>query len=316
MRYGLFALAAIVGIGGTAFAQDSSNRPESVVVTARPDAATARRFVQDVAIAPESPNLLSRWGSSLCAGVAGASPQVAQAIIDRVARRANAVGVRAGEPGCSPNLMIVLTTDSDRFAQGVNEHRRASLLSPPGIDATTLGEAAFTTFINTPRPVRWWHVAQTTMADGQVLNDPHSSGSSAAGAAALGSAGLGPTAGEGVSGVNAARSDGTRLRGSTRQDFNYVLVIADTRRASDVTVDALADYVAFVSLAQVNPAVNTMSFPSILNLFNTQASAQRPTEMTQWDLAYLDGLYHATRTARSASQQEDEIAQRMAAPRS
>lgn len=119
-----------------------------------------------------------------------------------------------------------------------------------------------------------------------------------------------------MSGVTATRSNGTRLQGSTRQDLNYVLVIADTRRASGVTVNALADYIAFISLAQVNPDVNTASYPSILNLFNERAGGQRTTELTQWDLAYLDGLYHATRTARNSAQQEDEIARRMTAPRS
>jgi len=320
MRYELFAIAAVAGFAGSAMAQSAGNDAPVSIVVQNPDAAAARRFVGDVALAPASPGLLARWGTTICPGVAGARAEAAQAIIDRVARRADAVGVRAGAPGCTPNLMIVLTPDSDRFAQGVNERRRAALLSPPGIVSSTLGEGAFGSFIGTPRPVRWWHVAQTTMADGEVLADTRStSGTGAGAAAAAASMASGPTtpgAGEGVGSVNATRADGTRLRGSTRQDLNYVLVIVDTQRASGVTVNALADYVAFVSLAQVNPSVNTASYPSILNLFNTQAGGPRPSEMTSWDLAYLDGLYHATRSARNAAQQEDEIARRMTSPHS
>lgn len=320
MRYGLLAIVAAAGLAGTALAQPTDNSAPVSIVVQNPDPTAARRFVGDVALAPAAPGLLARWGTSICPGVAGARADAAQAIIDRVARRADAVGVRAGAPGCTPNLMIVLTPDSDRFAQGVNERRRAALLSPPGIVSSTLGEAAFGSFISTPRPVRWWHVAQTTMADGEVLADTRSMSGTSAGAAgvttALMDGAMGPGAGEGVAGVNSTRADGTRLRGSTRQDLNYVLVIVDTQRASGVTVNALADYVAFVSLAQVNPSVNTASYPSILNLFNTQAGGQRPTEMTSWDLAYLDGLYHATRTARNIAQQEDEIARRMTSPRS
>jgi hypothetical protein len=315
MRYELFAFAAVAALTGTALAQPADNTAPVSIVVQNPDPAAARQFVHNVALAPESPGTLARWGRSICPGVAGARPEVAQAVIDRVARRANAVGVTTGAPGCTPNLMIVLTADSDRFAQGVGTQRRAALLSPPGIESSTLGEAAFTTFISTPRPVRWWHVAQTTMADGEVLADTRSSSSTGAGAAASSvsstSNAMSPSAGEGVGSVNATRADGTRLRGSTRQDLNYVLVIVDTQRSGGVTVNALADYVAFVSLAQVNPNVNTASYPSILNLFNEQRRGPRPAEMTAWDLAYLDGLYHASRSPRNGAQQEDEIARRM-----
>jgi len=319
MRYELFAAAVVLALAGSAAAQPTDNNAESIVVQS-PTPVTARQFVHGIALAPASPGTLARWGRSICPGVAGARAEVAQAIIDRVARRANAVGVTTGAPGCTPNLLIVLTSDSDRFAQGVGAQRREALLSPPGIESSTLGDAAFTTFISTPRPVRWWHVAQTTMADGEVLADTRSSSATGAGAAAASvsamSGAMTPSAGEGVGSVNSTRADGTRLRASTRQDLNYVLVIVDTQRASGATVNALGDYVAFVSLAQVNPSVNTASYPSILNLFNEQRSGPRPTEMTTWDLAYLDGLYHANRSARSGAQQEDEIARRMTSPRS
>jgi hypothetical protein len=43
-----------------------------------------------------------------------------------------------------------------------------------------------------------------------------------------------------------------------------------------------------------------------LNLFRGGAS-----EMTAWDLAYLEGLYGATRAARSSNQQEGQIERTM-----
>jgi hypothetical protein len=89
----------------------------------------------------------------------------------------------------------------------------------------------------------------------------------------------------------------------------------DARRLNGATVSAVADYVAFVSLAQVDPNVSTSELPSILNLFNTPDASDRPTSMTDWDIAYLDGLYHATRTAHNARQQENEIVRRMASSR-
>jgi hypothetical protein len=68
-----------------------------------------------------------------------------------------------------------------------------------------------------------------------------------------------------------------------------------------------------VTLAQLDPRADTSTYPTILNLFSSPApGAQRPTAMTDWDVAYLHGLYDATRDARNSNQQEAEIATTMA----
>ena len=128
--------------------------------------------------------------------------------------------------------------------------------------------------------------------------------------------GYAPTVGEGASGMQGVRSNGTRLSRATRHDFNTVLVIVDTNRLNGAPIVAVADYIAFVSLAQVNPDAGNLPFPSILNLFSTQDASQRPAHMTDWDVDYLDGLYHATRAARNIGQQQSEITRRMTTPRS
>jgi hypothetical protein len=61
-----------------------------------------------------------------------------------------------------------------------------------------------------------------------------------------------------------------------------------------------------VSLAQINSDADTTEMSTILNLFRGGAS-----EMTAWDLAYLEGLYGATRAARSSNQQEGQIERTM-----
>jgi hypothetical protein len=59
----------------------------------------------------------------------------------------------------------------------------------------------------------------------------------------------------------------------------------------------------------LSPRIETAAYPSVLNLFGN--SARPVTGMTAFDVAYLDGLYHATRNARTANQQQGEIADRM-----
>ena len=56
-----------------------------------------------------------------------------------------------------------------------------------------------------------------------------------------------------------------------------------------VTLEQLADYIAFVALAQVDPEADLSRFESILNLF--QPGGLDTTGLSPWDRAYLDGLY-------------------------
>ena len=101
----------------------------------------------------------------------------------------------------------------------------------------------------------------------------------------------------------------SRLSRTTRQDFAAAFIIVDARALSGIGFnwEGLADYLAMVTLAQLDPAADTSSYPTILNMF-TPARGTPVRAMTDWDVAYLHGLYDATREARSANQQEGEIA--------
>jgi hypothetical protein len=100
------------------------------------------------------------------------------------------------------------------------------------------------------------------------------------------------------------------LRAAERQDFNRAIVIVDGQRASGYPLEGLADYIALVTLAQIDPNGRTIEFPTILNLFASGAETAPPS-MTEWDLAYLSGLYRSQRNAASATQQVREISRRM-----
>jgi hypothetical protein len=312
MRAILGALA-LAGLAGPVCAQETA--PEHVVVQGR-TLETTRAYVASISETSEAAGVLGRWNIRICPGVVGITPTGAQTIIDQIARRANAVGLRTGAAGCQPNISVVITRDANGAANNINEHRRDMLVGPNGIESTSMGATALQSFLTEQRPIRWWHVTQTVMADGHVLTDTettamHGSGASSATAQAAFGSGRGSSGGEGLSGADMTRSEGTLLRNSTRQDFNFVVVIVDANRVGGASLAALADYIAFVTLAQIKPDVQATSYPSILNLFDASTNP-RPTEMTAWDLAYLDGLYHMTRNARSLEAQRDEISRRIA----
>ncbi|MGE0740713.1 MAG: hypothetical protein AB7O98_05160 [Hyphomonadaceae bacterium] len=287
-------LAAAVGAvwlasAGAALAQTQS---DPIDVTGRTPE-QAQHFVEQLAVAPGSGDQLARWDRTICTSVAGLPARQGQFIADRIAQRAHAVGLQPGAPGCTANIAVIATADSDTAARRMYESD-AGLFALRQTNTATLGQSALDDFLNTPRAVRWWHVAETMTADGFSLMGDASSG--------------------GMENAPVARSSGSRLREDTRQDLNRAVIIIDSRRVQGVQLHALADYIAMVALAQIDAGADTSGYPTVMNLFaDGQARTQAANGMTDWDTAYLDGLYSSTRTAATPGQQEREITRRMLA---
>jgi hypothetical protein len=300
----------LAAVAAQVFAANAAaqSRTDDIVVTAqRPE--QVRAFVEQVSVASAVADQLPRWDDAICPAILGLSQSQGELIADQIARRSAALDLDPGAIGCAPNVFVFFAADSDAFAQALLRDRKGLLAYYHEENVVTLGQAALREFVDTPRPVRWWHVAHTLSADGERL-----SGDSAAV-----SAGPPPAEGQmradpdGFAGVQAIRSSGSRLGGAssgraTRQDLNRVIIIVDGRRAAGVELAALADFIAMVALAQIDPHADLTGYPSILSLFDAAASGERrPTGLTAWDMAYLDGLYRANRAAQNARQQIREI---------
>ena len=83
------------------------------------------------------------------------------------------------------------------------------------------------------------------------------------------------------------------------------MVILDIDQIGGVSGQQLADYVAMVTLAQIDPEADTSRYASILNVFDAPDSA---VGLTEWDQAYLRGLYDAERTRKNLHAGTTEIA--------
>jgi hypothetical protein len=288
-RSASIALVTLAAAMGSASAQTEAPAPaeqsaegvtsDDVVVNAPALREMVREFVGEVSAAGQQ-DQLGRWDRTICPGVAGMRAHYAQVLIDRMAEIAIAVGLEVGEPGCQPNALIYVTENSDGLAQElVTQH--GALVSRRNNTGNTRGRDALAEFASTPRAVRWWHVTRTVSGDG-----------------------FGVGQGESVN----VRSMG-RLRRGTREDFDRVLIIIDARRINGYRFGAVADYVAMATLAQLDPDSDTSGFETILNLFNDAETP--PRTVTEWDVAYLDGLYHATPDAIDEGRQQADIARLM-----
>jgi hypothetical protein len=282
---------------GAALAQTPAPQPsgsDEVVVTAiRP--AQMRDFVRELA-EPGKEDQLARWDGRVCPGVVGVDTRAAQALIDRIVTRAFGVGLNGGRPGCRANVLVIVTPDAAAFTPAFVEQNRR-LFSYRGDNGNSMGEQALAEFARSARPVRWWHVSQTVTDGGMVLGDTVATSN----------------ADGGFDNVQVARVGSVgRLRSGTRQDFNRVIVIVDAAAVAGKPFPAVADYVAMVSLAQVRADANRASLDTILNLFDPVADGQTtPVGWTDWDKAYVEGLYAADRYARSVEQQENDIVRRV-----
>jgi hypothetical protein len=294
------ALAALILVEG-AGAQSGSSLPDSelrqptVTVTGTREE-QARAFVERVQ--PKgwegAVKGVPRWNSELCISVIGPPVEQGQFIADRISQRAMDVGLEAGAPGCDTNLLVIVTNDPDVLLPAIAKKHRAVFGFTGDANVDTGGsEASLDQFIAADTPVRWRQVIQVVGADGMPLDgDPYTGH------------GMIPT------NLPVAREYSTRLKSMVRRELSRVVAVVDTRQTAGLGLGAVADYLAFVTLADVSAEADMTGFPSILNLFNPQA--ERQASMTDWDLAFFDGLYASKPDAASGTRQYSEIARRIA----
>lgn len=250
---------------------------EDVVISGRSLDGLIRDFVGEVA-EPNRNRGLARWHDRVCVGVANLDGEVAQYLSDRVSTVAADMGLTAGAPGCTPNILVIATADAGDLArQLTEERRRAFRMGGAGMDR---GGAALRDFVETDRPVRWWQMSMPVDSEtgDMAVRIPGECTGSCVDAAAYAPQ---------IS-VFAA----SRLSTQIVDNLFRTIVIIDVDEVGDVSALQLADYIAMVSLAQIDPDADTSGYASILNVFEAPEISD---SLTDWDLAYLDGLYAAER---------------------
>ncbi|NBW14024.1 MAG: hypothetical protein EBR82_39100 [Caulobacteraceae bacterium] len=279
--------------------QDQPTDLGDVVVEGRRLDEATRTFIRTVA-QPAPGRGLARWRHGFCVGVANLQPEAAQYIVDRISTVAEEVGLRAGPPGCEPRILIIASADADALSQTmVDTQGRLLHAGGAGMDQ---GLSALRRFAASDAPVRWWTVSVPVDSDtgqravrlpGDLLGDGGEISLGGQEGSVLGYAPI------------IQRRAASRLSTTIIDDTSRVFVILDVAQTSGVTLPQLADYLTLISLAQVNPEADTSGYATILNLFDDPA--QTPG-LTQWDMAYLKGLYESQRTRLNSGAHRSEIA--------
>jgi hypothetical protein len=244
-----------------------------------------RDFIGEVIALPPGRGY-ARWHGSVCIGVHNLEQTAAQYIVDRISELAVEVGLKPGEPGCGPDVIVIFATDAKQVATQMVENWPRLFRPGATIGDLTLSRAALGEFAESERAVRWWHVsmpvdARTGQRAVRLPGDPI------------------PTIG--VAGPSLIHS-------GIRDDLRNVFVVVDATKLTGTTWQQLADYLAVVSLAQVDPDANPAAFDSILNLFSNPAAY---SGLTDWDRSYVRALYDFDQE-RTPRGQTSDLVSRMA----
>lgn len=270
---------------------------EDVVVSGAPLEEMIRDFVGEVA-APNRDRGIARWRNRVCVGVANLRAEAAQYIVDRVSTVAEDVGLRPGAPGCRPNIMIVATDHPDLLAEElVRLQPREFQIRGAGMDR---GDAALRAFEVSDAPVRWWQISMPVNSDtGERATRISGECRGSCGATAPGMEST-----VHLYAPNTRTFAASRLSTQIVDDLFRTLVIVDANQVGAVSGQQLADYIAMVVLAQIDPEAETRRYATVLNVFESPATAEG---LTEWDRAYLIGLYGAVRTRANRDAGQGEI---------
>lgn len=244
-------------------------------------------FVGEVTEPPEGrgPARWSRRGG-VCVGVVNLRQDAAQAVADRVSGRARQLGLTVGEPGCRANVLIIATDDGQALARALVE--RSPNAFRPDYAGSSKTRRELELFVETDRPIRWWHVSMPVIS------------------------------GAGIPAVKLPGGDPPLIPGAgrTRTAVRNVLlrayVIVDLDQTESLTLNQLGDYAAMVAFAQIDPDANVDQFWTILNVLEDPGAT---SELTEWDLAYLGAVYSGERNQRDPRAQISSVASAMYADR-
>jgi hypothetical protein len=296
MRRSAFALALTMGACFASSAHAEQATPTSpppvaeqeVVVTGQRTEEAVRAFVGQIAVAVRGADQLARWDGKICPGMSGMKAAYARPVLDRLATHAYRVGLDVGEPGCKPNILILVTPRPDEAAKDAVENNRDVLGWHAQRGQLTQGRDGLREFMDSDAPVRWWHVSRITNSDGSSVGDSSTGDAQ-----------------------NVRVYTAGRVRKPTRQEFGGVFIIVDANRIGGLPLGSLADYLSMVALAQLDPGTDTTPYPTILNIFNGVVGGQPDVAaMSTWDLTYLRGLY-GTHADLDADSQRSDIANQM-----
>lgn len=301
LRAALIGFALLTASGGNAAAltltaeqhQPELTQIEGVAIATTPQQQTVQAFVASVA-APAPGRKPAAWRDPICVGVTGIRPEAAQALADRILDWGYVLGLTTGQPGCTPNIFVVVTDNGNTTAQALVRSRPREFRT--GASGVNRNDAALTAFQTSERRIRWWHISLPVNPDTglPIVRLPSQR------------AFIVPeqmTSPQNFGDYNNSAT-ASRIAERSRDDLKQAIIVVEIAAFDEANFGQISDYVAMAALAQIDPDAAPPT-PSILHLFSS-SSVQEPS-LSRWDRAYLEALYaSSTATAGGGTSQVAE----------
>jgi hypothetical protein len=203
---------------------------------------------------------LPRFFEPMCLAVGGINPEFAGAFAQRITDNARRADVPIAEGKCQPNALVVFAKDGRKQLEKVRKQHKWIF--------TGLGESRIKDILASRDPAFAWQLTEIRGVDGRRFD----------------------TEGGGGLPLNRQYQTG-RLNQPIRSDVVGAVVVFDSSAIEGISAVQLADYASVRLLAptQEIDSVNEEGMSTIMSLFLTPDTA--PDEMTEFDLAYLRGVY-------------------------
>ena len=205
---------------------------------------------------------LARWNVPVCVATAGLTAAEADFVAKRIGQTAADANLPVGGPACGPNFAVIVTAEPEKLLKAwwAEEHRLFN---------RDRGAGGVNRFIQTDQPVRVWHNA---------CNAP---------------SGIPAHAFSTSEHCGSGSETGSRLSWSAVRAIYTAIVVVDFDQIEGLTFGQVADYIAMVGLAKIQPNPELGDVSTILGLFGTNG-ADRKKGLTVWDQSFLNAVYATT----------------------
>ena len=295
------AVALLAASVATASAQPVAAPTEHVTVTAPKDApaTVVDHFVQAFTAPSYLTGKVARWESGICPVTVGLAPKFTAFVTARVREIAAHTGAPVDkDPACRPNIEIAFTTTPQALMDEIRKNHRNYLGYAEGA-----GQADKLAVVT--HPIQAWYMTATKDLDGNVEVDAFNSVPVPIQVPCV-------LCTQGYMELyipGAKKITGGRIKDGLRTVFHHAIIAADTGKLGDFEMGALADYIAMLSLTQLQSLDVCQPLPSIINRLGPHCE-NMSSQISESDLGYLRGIYSMSADG-NLQMQRDGIAYRM-----
>jgi len=255
-----------------------ANQQEIVVEGTRDRDRQVQDFVKALTPAPPYSGQLGRFEWSVCPRVFGLRPQQNEAVAARIREVGRAVAIPvAGEP-CRGNALVIVAGDKKAMIKWMKQHLPGYFVNSAGRRLTIREDGSHATS---------WHIPDLLNTDGTQATIDHN-------------------------GIYHVKGEASHVRPTARPHFLASVLVIDASALVGLTTTEVGDYAAMRTFAQTDPTKlgSRPAPPTILTILDAPDGATLPLTLTEWDFAFLRGLYSSEKNQYAVTQRR-QIARSM-----